>query len=250
MNWTVRQLARLAGITPRTLHYYDEIGLLPPSAVGENGYRYYDEAAALRLQQVLFYRELDLSLGDIRAILDDPSFETRQALLTHRQALRDRAERIETLITTIDKTIAHLEGERAMDAEELFGGFETEQERQWSQEAIEQYGHDNPLVQVSARRWRSYTAADRARIKTEGGAIYSAMVSLIDTDPTSAPVQAVVARWHDHLRYFYEPDADLLAGLGQMYADNPDFAATFAAMHPRLPEFLRAAIAHYAANLT
>ncbi|MEZ4518650.1 MAG: MerR family transcriptional regulator [Chloroflexota bacterium] len=168
MKRTVKQLARLAGITPRALHYYDEIDLLPPSAVGENGYRYYDDSATLRLQQIMFYRELGLSLTDIKGVLDDPGFEIRQALLAHREALQEQAQRISTLIKTIDKTLVQLEGEQEMDAEELFGGFDNAQERQWSQEAINQYGAHDSYVQESARRWRSYTAADKAGSRKKG----------------------------------------------------------------------------------
>lgn len=249
MKLTVKQLARITGTTPRTLHYYDEIGLLRPSFVGDNGYRYYDEAAALRLQQVLFYRELDLSLNAIKAVLDDPDFDLRRALLAHKRALREQALRIDVLLETIDKTIGRLEGDRAMDAEELFGGFANEQEKQWAQEAIEQYGYDNSLVQESARRWRMLTPADKDRIKAEGDAIYRDFAGLVAEDPAGPKVQGVVGRWHAHLGNFCDPGPEVLAGLGRMYADNPDFRATFTAMDPELPELLRDAIDYYVANL-
>ncbi len=249
MRYTVKQLADLAGITPRTLHYYDEIGLLHPSEVGDNGYRYYGEPAARRLQQILFYRALGLNLNEILAILDDPHFDAEQALRAHRAALQVQAVRVGQLIETVDKTLAHLHGERTMKAEELFGGFETEQEKERTQQAMDLYGHDNAYVQESARRWRSYSTADKARIKEEGEAIYRNLVLLIDQDPGSPNVQDEIASWHTHLRYYYEPTPQLLAGLGDTYIANSDFAATFAAMHPDLPRFLHDAIAIYVERL-
>lgn len=249
MRFTVRELASRAGVTPRTLHYYDEIGLLRPSSLGDNGYRYYDEQAALRLQQVLFYRELDLSLSDIKAVLDDPGFDAREALLAHRSALEARARQLHQLILTIDKTISHLEGEQTMNVEELFGGFDNVQEKQWTQAAVAQYGFDNALVQESARRWRGYSAADRARIKEEGEAVYREFADLIGADPAGPDAQAAVARWRNHLRSYYEPTTEVLAGLGQGYAEDPAFRATFEAIHPDLPEFLRDAIGVYVAKL-
>jgi DNA-binding transcriptional MerR regulator len=123
MLYTVKQLADLAGISRRTLHYYDQIGLLEPSSVGENGYRFYGEDAVLRLQQVLFYRELDMGLDEIRAILDRPDFDVGRTLHAHRQALQHRIERLEALIGTIDKTIQYTRGKVEMSTPELFEGF-------------------------------------------------------------------------------------------------------------------------------
>lgn len=249
MRYTVKQLAQMAGVTPRTLHHYDEIGLLPPTTVGDNGYRYYDETAALRLQQILFYRELDMSLGEIRTVLDAPEFDIRKALLAHKRALGGQAQRINTLLDTIDRTLDQLEGEDEMDAETLFGGFESEQEKTWAQEAVERYGYNNELVQESARRWRKMTAADKARLKAEGEGIYRAFVPLIGGDPAGPEAQAAVAAWHAHLANFYDPGAEVLAGLAGMYVDDPRFRSTFADMHPELPEFLRDAILIYVDGL-
>jgi DNA-binding transcriptional MerR regulator len=103
--YTVKQLASLAGVSVRTLHYYDEIGLLKPSSVGGNGYRHYGEEAVLKLQQILFYREMELSLDEIKAVTGRPDFDVLSALRSHRQALQGRVERLERLIQTVDHTI-------------------------------------------------------------------------------------------------------------------------------------------------
>ena len=170
-RYTVRQLADLAGVTPRTLRHYDAIGLLRPSVVGDdNGYRYYDDEAALRLQQILFYRELGLALSAIREVLDAPEFETAAALERHRAALVARGDRLHHLIHTIDRTLLHLQGEIEMTTQDLFAGFDEETQVRYEKEAAEMY--DPKTVAESSRRWKSYTAEDKARIQREGGAVY------------------------------------------------------------------------------
>ena len=102
MTYTVKQLADLAGVSPRTLHYYDEIDLLSPSSVGSNGYRQYDTTAVIRLQQILFYKELGLSLKEIKALLDTPNFDELAALEAHKSRLEQKAGRILELLDTTD----------------------------------------------------------------------------------------------------------------------------------------------------
>jgi DNA-binding transcriptional MerR regulator len=245
-RYTVRQLAALAGVTPRTLRHYDAIGLLRPSAVGDNGYRYYDDAAALRLQQILFYRELGMELGAIRDVLDAPEFETAAALERHRAALTARAKRLQHLIHTIDRTLLHLRGEIEMTTQDLFAGFDEETQARYEKEAAEMY--DPQVVAESGRRWQRYTAEEKARIQAEGGQVYHDMVALLGRDPADAAVQAVVGRWHANLRAFYEPTPDILRGLAQGYEEDPRFAAFFAGLHPDLPAFLRRAIDTYVAS--
>ena len=124
---TVRQLASLAGISVRTLHHYDHIGLLTPSARSAAGYRLYGTEDLLRLQQILLFRELDLPLEEIRRILDDPGFDPVRALAQHRRTLELRAERLARLLHTIDRTIARLtEVDMSLTDEELYEGLPKE----------------------------------------------------------------------------------------------------------------------------
>jgi DNA-binding transcriptional MerR regulator len=238
--YTVRQLAGLAGVSARTLHYYDEIGLLKPAAVGANGYRRYDDAAVFRLQQILFYRELGLTLAQIKAALDSPDFDAAAALRAHRQALAARISRLQGLVSTVDATLRHLTGETDMTRKQL---------KQYEREARLQYGPD--LVNESVRRWGSYTAAQQQAIRDEGNRVYGELVAAIEAGlpPTSDTVQAVLVRWHNHIRYFYEPTLEILRGLGDLYNDHPDFAANFAALHPDLAAYLREAIVQYVDDL-
>ena len=105
----------MAGVTPRTLHHYDEIGLLKPSRIGDNGYRYYGEEALLKLQQILFYRELDFPLDDIKKIMGRRDFDVLGALQTHKDALQKQTARLNRLLATVDNTIQHIKGEKIMD---------------------------------------------------------------------------------------------------------------------------------------
>src|ERR1044071_7499826 len=111
---TVKQVAKVSGVSVRALHHYDGIGLLKPASIGRNNYRYYGRDELLRLQQILLHRELDIPLSDIRAILDDPRFDQLDALRTQREKLAAEAKRYAELVRTIDRTIADLNGDAAM----------------------------------------------------------------------------------------------------------------------------------------
>src|SRR5258708_28731588 len=123
MAHTVKQVARMSGVSVRTLHFYDEVGLLKPAYVGANGYRFYEEPQLLTLQQILFYRELGFELKQIKRILGRADFEKAAALQSHRKILQKNLTRARRLIETIDKTIQHLKGTKKMKGKELFAGF-------------------------------------------------------------------------------------------------------------------------------
>lgn len=244
--YTVNQLAKLAGITVRTLHYYDEIGLLKPARIGANGYRYYDDAALFRLQQILFYREMDLDLLQIKQVLDNPQFDLVSALQAHRVTLQMKIDRLKALINTVDTTIMHLVGEVTMSKKNIFEGFSQEKQQQYEEEATKLWGE---RVKETTRLWNSYGEQRQQEIMQEGSQIYTAIVANMSKGPASPEVQALLVRWHQHLRYFYEPTLEVLGGLGQMYHDHPDFNATFTAIHPDLPGFLKQAIGIYVDEL-
>lgn len=246
--YTVKQLADLAGVSVRTLHHYDQVGLLKPSSWGGNGYRYYDEEALLRLQQIMFYRELDLELAQIREIISSPDFDLKEALLSHRRALRRRIERLNNLITTIDTTIKYLNGEADMSKKQVFSAFSDEQQKEYEQQARQLWDADK--VTQSVNLWNSYSQAQKQQVADEGNAIYSDLVDAMHKGPTSPEVQTILKRWHQHLRYFYEPTPEILRGLGQGYNQNPDFHANFARLHPDLPAFLEQAIGYYCDHLS
>lgn len=247
--YTVKQLADMAGVSVRTLHYYDEIKLLEPSAVGENNYRYYDEDNLLRLQQILFYREMGLGLLQIKDILDAPDFDRLAALRSHRDVLRAKVERLEQLINTVDSTIMHLVGEVEVDEAHLFTGFSDELQERYTREAREQYGAE--AVNASVQRWESYGPEKQRQIQAEGGANYAEFARLMTEGVPADSDQLLpyLTRWHEHIRYFYEPTPEILRGLGHLYNQHPDFRATFQQFHPDLPPYLEQAITSYCDRL-
>jgi DNA-binding transcriptional MerR regulator len=248
--YTVKQISDLAGVSVRTLHYYDEIGLLKPATVGENGYRYYGEESLFALQQILFFREMDLGLLQIKDIIHSPSFDLLAALRQHRDSLEERIGRLRTLIQTVDSTIMHMAGELTVSKKSLFAGFSEDKQKEYEREIAEKHQDwDQNAVRESQRRWKSYTVQDKQKIGEEGMAVYSDLIAAMGRGPESAEVQAIIARWHQHLRYFYEPTIDIMRGLGQMYNEHPDFNANFRELHPDLPEFLSKAIGIYVDRL-
>ena len=244
--FTVKQLSSMAGVTPRTLHHYDEIGLLKPSRIGENGYRYYGEEALLKLQQILFYRELDISLDEIKKIMGRRDFDVLGALQSHKDALNKQAVRIDRLIQTVDNTIQHLKGKTKMSEKGLFEGFSEEEQEKYAKEAEQMY--DPETVRESNRKWKAYSAAKKEAILAEGKAVYMDMVAAMSKGPASAEVQAIVERWRKHMDYFWTPNLDQLLGLAEGYSDDPRFKANFDKMHPNLAEFMREAVKVYVEN--
>src|SRR5882724_4521030 len=140
MAYTVKQLAAMSGVSVRTLHFYDETGLLKPAYHGANGYRFFEEAQLLTLQQILFYRELGFELKQIKKILSRPDFDKVAALKSHRKVLRKNLADTRKLIQTIDKTIEHLKGKKTMKGQELFVGFDPKQQARHEQYLIDRYG--------------------------------------------------------------------------------------------------------------
>ena len=140
MMYTVKKLSRLAGVSVRTLHYYDEIGVLKAQSRNASGYRQYNEEATTCLQQIMFFRELGFSLGEIKKIIARPDFDAVEALKTHRILLEKKAERINSLLATVDKTIEKLKGESQMQIKEYYEGFSGEQIEKYRQEVRERWG--------------------------------------------------------------------------------------------------------------
>jgi DNA-binding transcriptional MerR regulator len=241
--FTVKQLSKMAGITPRTLHYYDEIGLLKPSRVGDNGYRYYGEESLLRLQQILFYRQLDMPLENIKMIMGSRDFDVMSALESHKQELRLRIAQMENLIRTVDHTILHLKGMKAMSQKQLFEGFSDEQQAEYEKEAMQMY--DPATVKAASKKWKGYSAAEKQRIGDEGNAVYQDVLLAMPNGAESPEAQSCVERWRRHMEYFWVPSDDQLLGLVDGYNDDPRFKANFDKVDPNLAEFMRAAVKVY-----
>jgi DNA-binding transcriptional MerR regulator len=245
--FTVKQLSKIAGITPRTLHYYDEIGLLKPARVGENGYRYYADESLLRLQQILFYRELDIPLENIKRIMGHPDFDLADALERHKAQLYKRIDHLERLVRTVEDTLEHLKGERTMSQKQLFEAFSDEQQAEYEKEAMEMY--DPAIVKASIERYKKYTPAEKKRIQAEGNAVYLALLEAMPKGPESPEAQAAVEGWRRHMDYFWTPNGDQLLALAEGYNDDPRFKATFDKIDPNLAGFIREAVKVYVSGM-
>jgi DNA-binding transcriptional MerR regulator len=243
--YTVGQLARMAGVSVRTLHHYDQIGLLEPSARTEAGYRLYGEPELLRLQQILFFKELDMPLDEVRQILDDPEFDQIAALEHHRQLLHRRTERLTRLLKTIDRTIDRLtEDDMTLTDQDLYKGFTTEQIERYKREAREMY--DPALVQESERRVKKMSRAEWKAVGAEGEAVTTGLAALADREPGDEEVQKLIARHHAWIENFFPCSAEVYRGLGQGYVEHPEFRAFYEKHRPGLADFLSAAMNHYA----
>jgi DNA-binding transcriptional MerR regulator len=246
MAYTVKQLSNLAGVSVRTLHYYDEIGLLKPASVGDNGYRYYGEESLLRLQQILFYRELDLPLEDIKKIMGRRDFDELAALESHKRALTGQVKRLNRLIQAVDDTILHLKGKKDMTPRQLFGAFSDDEQAKYEQEAMQMY--DPAVVKESNRKWKSYSAAEKQHILDEGNAAYEAILAAMPKGTSSPEAQSGIELWRKHMDHFWTPDLGQLVGLTEMYNDDPRFKANFDKIDPNLAEFMREAVKVYVTN--
>lgn len=243
MRYTVKQLADLAGVTNRTLHYYDQIGLLRPAKIGDNGYRYYDEQAVLQLQQILFYRELDFSLEQIKNILDQPDFDLLQALEGQKNALLERGERLRRLIATVDQTILHIQGKINMEKKDFYSGFDEEKQKRYEQQARERYGEE---AMAKTKDWNAYTPAEKNDILAEGHEINMSIVANMDRGYDSPEVQYWIGRWHNAINtYFYECSLEIFEALGHGYNQDPEFKAFYEKIHPGLAAFMEEAMTHY-----
>jgi DNA-binding transcriptional MerR regulator len=241
--FTVKQLSRLAGVTPRTLHYYDQIGLLKPTQLGENGYRYYGDESLLRLQQILIYRELDLPLEQIKKILDRRDFDVLNALEGHREQLQDRIRRLERVVSTVNHTITYLRGETIMNQKQLFEPFNEEQQAEYEKEAMQMY--DPAIVKASNKKWKNYTPAEKQRIADEGNAVYLGFLQAMPLGAASPEAQACVERWRRHMDYFWMPNEAQLLGLAEGYNSDPRFKANFDKIDPDLAGFVLDAVKIY-----
>lgn len=244
---TVRQVAKAARISVRTLHHYDAIGLLKPGHVGANAYRWYGKEELLRLQQILFYRELGMPLAEIGAILDDPAFEPLAALRGHRAALEGRIAHYRDLIQTLDHTIASLEGNEEMEDNDYYAGIAPETRDRWQREAESFWGKE--AVEAAQAKARSFGKEQVAAIQAEMETIRADFLRLFRDGgaPASDAVQAVTDRHYRWVSHSWMPDAAAFAGLGRHYVENPEFRGTYDDEEiPGCPEFIAEAMAIYA----
>jgi DNA-binding transcriptional MerR regulator len=250
MALKVSEVARLAGVSVRTLHHYDEIGLVRPSGRSEAGYRLYAPADLERLQQVLFFRELDFALEEIEQILGDPDFDIRAALRMQRRLLGERAVRIKALIAAVDAALDSLEKGTTMSSRERFEVFGDFDPAKYEAETEQKWGGTDEYKE-SMRRTRSYTRDDWVKIKAEGVDIYADLAKLMEASLPASSREAmdVAERHRQHIaRWFYPCSPAIHRGLGQLYVDDPRFTANIDKVRAGLSVYARDAFRENAAR--
>jgi len=252
MDWSIQEIARLAGTTSRTLRHYDDIGLLAPSRIARNGYRHYDEAALVRLQRILLLRELGLGLPQIAEVLSRERTQA-SALETHLEYLRQEQGRLARQIASVESTITALRAGEELMAENMFDGFD---HTQYKDEVEQRWGRK--AYADSDRWWRSMTDDERAAWQQRASDLGRDWIAVAEagTDPASDEAQAIARRHVEWLAGIpgtpaAAPGGDVKAyviGLGEMYVADPRFGANYATSNGGTAgaEFVRDALRVYA----
>lgn len=247
MAWSIAEVARITGVTSRTLRHYDQIGLLPPASTSPSGLRFYEQPDLLRLQRILLLRELGLGLPAIAEVLAGQTDELA-ALGVHREWLLAESRRLRTLADTVQNTMNSRMKEEAMSAEEMFEGFD---HTKYEEEAISRWGRER--VTASAKTWAAMSKEERDAMMTESAAITADLDELRREGASASDprVQAVVERHYRWISVSWTPDAEAYVGLGQMYVEDPRFTANYDGKNGErtgLAEYLLDAMRVYAAT--
>lgn len=239
---TVKQVSDLTGLSVRMLHYYDEIGLFKPSKVSESGYRLYSDEDLKILQQILFFKELDFPLKEIKSIIENPSFDRKKALINHKDLLVLKRNRLNRLIRFIDK---ELKGENSMSFKE-FDNFEFKNmQKKYTKEVKKLYCNTDEYSQYQ-QKTSQYSEADWDRICQTINDIFKRFAGIMDTGADSQESQNLVKEWKDFItQNFYECNNDTLKGLGKMYVQDERFTLNIDKHAPGLSEFISKAIEFY-----
>jgi DNA-binding transcriptional MerR regulator len=246
MAYTVQKLATLSGVSIRTLHHYDEIGLLKPAYIGGNGYRYYGQEQLLLLQQILFFRNLGFELKKIGEIVKKSDFDRIAALHSHRKLLMRELENTQELIETIDNTIKHLQGKKQMKDNQFFNGLNSPKQKEYEKYLIESGRHTAEELQAGHKRLEKWQPQDWEKVKVEWEAILKDYVNAIGKGAHSSEAFACVKRHLQYLgRFGIEAKKEGLVERASFYLGHPDWKKTLDSHHPKLQEFILAAMEGY-----
>lgn len=252
MEYTINNLAKLAGVTTRTLRHYHQIGLLAPARTSSSGYRIYGPAQVDRLQQILFYRQLGMELSQIKPLLDDPHFDMQTALRGHLVQLQAQRARLDAVIATAETTLQHLQGETPMSDKEKFEGFKKqlvdENEQKYGDEIRQKYGNDTvnasnaKMMNMTKEQYDAFTALGEELNETLRGAVATG-------DPQGELAQKAAGLHKQWLTFTWpQYSAEAHRGLVQMYVDDERFTAYYEAIAPGGAAFLRDAVNIYLNN--
>ncbi len=261
MAHTVKELAKISGVTERTLRWYDKVNLLKPAYYGENGYRYYEEEQLLLLQQILYFRELDFSLDEIRGMITGNDFDKIKALNAHKKALKSSLERTKTLIKTVDKTLLHLRGKIIMEDKEIYQGF-----RNWSKEkGAESFfigvcddpdTVENEAEKIVLKNLRKHSneglhTSYWENLETEYKRIYENLARCVQDGlkPDDPTVQELVREHHAFADRFHKCTREVYEALADLYVQKEEYQLQLRPFHSDLPNFLSKAMKVFAGKI-
>ncbi|MGL4772217.1 MAG: MerR family transcriptional regulator [Clostridium sp.] len=249
MSYKIKEVAELVGISVRTLHHYDEIGLLEPEKTSPAGYRLYTDKNLEKLQQILFFKELDFSLKEIKEILENPKYNRKIALEGQRELLIEKKKRLERIIMAVDESLGSIEGGVKMGKKEMFKSFDMKEindtKKKYEKEVKEKYGSTDAYKEYE-NKTSCYGDDKWAKIMEDGQGIFNNLAALMDRDVADSEVQAQVEQWRNHItNNFYNCTKEILAGLGQMYVYDERFKNNIDKTKEGLAEFLSKAIEVY-----
>jgi DNA-binding transcriptional MerR regulator len=254
MEYTVQKLGLLAGVSTRTLRYYDEIGILKPARINSSGYRIYGQLEVDRLQQILFYRELGVSLEEIKDLITSPSFNADRALREHRAKLLEKRKQLDMLIANVDLTLAQREGTKTMSDQQKFEGFKQklidDNEKQYGEEIRAKYGADQ--IDKANKKIKGMTEKQYAEIEQLGVDIHTTLAEAFATgDPAGELAQKAADLHRQWLSFYWDSyTKEAHAGVAQMYVDDERFTAYYDKDQPGVAAFLRDAVLIYTGRQT
>ena len=249
MAYTVKELAQMSGVSVRTLHFYDEIGLLKPAFCGENSYRYYEEEQVLLLQQILFYRELGFELKQIHDLLARSDFDKVEALKSHKKLLLQNKKRMLELLETVDKTIDKLTQRTVMNDRELFAGFSEKQQVDYDKQVVSRYGNDaKQAIEERNATMSRLSATELAQHNKAYDELVQEFVQAMQKRlaTSSAPVQELVRKHYEWEKLFWTPDCDSYKAQAKMTVEYPYLREYFDKLNPGLAAFLAEAMVFFA----
>ena len=242
-SFTIKKLAEVAGVSIRTLHYYDEVGLLKPKFRKENGYRFYNEESAMILQQIMFFRELGFSLDEIKMIISRPDFNIPEALKAHKRILVKKDERLRELINTVERTIRKMNKKSKMGIKEYYRGFSEDQIEKYRDEVRHRWG-ERVLID-SEKRVIGMGQEKFMALQAEGGKIFKTVMENMSEGYDSKLIQDLIVEWRQWLENFHHYSEEEVVELGRAYSQHPDFIKFFQQYSDELPVFLTWAIEYY-----
>lgn len=238
MAYTVNKLAKLSGVSARTLRFYDEISLLKPAYIGDNDYRYYEEEQLLMLQQILFYRELNFPLNEIKRIISSDNFDKIEALQSHKCILEQGLDRTKQMIKTIDRTISHLRGKEKMKDKELYYGFDSEKQKEHEKHLVEKGIVTQKFMDECNIKIKDWTDEQKRVFIMDIEKIMADLIFEMEkkSEPSGKAVQALMRKHYAWLKLTWTPSKESYMALIQLY-QTPDFRKFYDERHPKLLVF-------------